>query len=595
MDGQTVTDLGQKFKAKYPRSYDDLDDADVGRRVKAKYPGAYDDFADVAPQQAAQPQSQAQPLSRVDNAQQVIAGNKPLLPQVGPQMQAQHPFLSGIANTGANAINAATDFGLGAAKGLLHTGQNAADAATMGLKPLAEHYIPALGQQRQQTNQALRPGNAAQKVGYGSEQAAEMFAPSGAEGEAAKVVDASTKLPFARVLGKSIINAATSGGMTALQTEDPKSSAMAAGGAGATTAGIAAAAPVIRGAGRATAEILGKTTGAGSKPIMQAAKAPTQDLIQQMRQPDEMRVLSSLQDALQGVKDSRAAQYAQKLPALNNPNAPSIDSAPILAALDKKLGEFRVNKVPNPPQRMNAQQVQQWMSLYGNAQPGSLDFGASPLSDSGQAVVKKANDLISGWRDWSPAGGDALKRRLDALNSESSEARALLTPIRNEVKGAITRVVPEYDSMTGGYAQASQFVDQLRDLSLNSKNPGTAIRKITTTLNQNNNYRQMLVEALQPYAGADLTGQTAGLALSKLAPRGIMGPATGAGLMLSILTGHTNPAAAVTLAMTSPRLMGELAVAMGKTAPMVGKVAKTVGPTAGAIAARPNGVMPPPQ
>jgi hypothetical protein len=47
----TITDLGQKVKAKYHGQYDDLPDDEVGRRVKTKFPGAYDDFADAAPKQ----------------------------------------------------------------------------------------------------------------------------------------------------------------------------------------------------------------------------------------------------------------------------------------------------------------------------------------------------------------------------------------------------------------------------------------------------------------------------------------------------------------------------------------------------------------
>lgn len=43
---QTIIDLGQKVKAKYPGTYDNLDDAEVGRRVQAKYP-QYSQFMDV--------------------------------------------------------------------------------------------------------------------------------------------------------------------------------------------------------------------------------------------------------------------------------------------------------------------------------------------------------------------------------------------------------------------------------------------------------------------------------------------------------------------------------------------------------------------
>ncbi len=46
---QTVLELGQKVKQKYPGQYDDLPDDEVGRRVKSKFPGQYDDFADTGP------------------------------------------------------------------------------------------------------------------------------------------------------------------------------------------------------------------------------------------------------------------------------------------------------------------------------------------------------------------------------------------------------------------------------------------------------------------------------------------------------------------------------------------------------------------
>lgn len=44
----TIKDLGQKVKAKYPGSYDDIDDVELGRRIKTKFPGSYDDFSDTA-------------------------------------------------------------------------------------------------------------------------------------------------------------------------------------------------------------------------------------------------------------------------------------------------------------------------------------------------------------------------------------------------------------------------------------------------------------------------------------------------------------------------------------------------------------------
>src|SRR3990167_7263987 len=45
---QTVENLGQLVKRKYPGQYDDLPDREVGVRVKAKFPGDYDDFVETS-------------------------------------------------------------------------------------------------------------------------------------------------------------------------------------------------------------------------------------------------------------------------------------------------------------------------------------------------------------------------------------------------------------------------------------------------------------------------------------------------------------------------------------------------------------------
>lgn len=44
----TISELGQKVKAKYPGQYDDLSDDDLGKKIKTKYPDDYKDFTDAA-------------------------------------------------------------------------------------------------------------------------------------------------------------------------------------------------------------------------------------------------------------------------------------------------------------------------------------------------------------------------------------------------------------------------------------------------------------------------------------------------------------------------------------------------------------------
>jgi hypothetical protein len=62
----------------------------------------------------------------------------------------------------------------------------------------------------------------------------------------------------------------------------------------------------------------------------------------------------------------------------------------------------------------------------------------------------------------------------------------------------------------------------------------------------------------------DLKGELAGISLNRAAPRGLVGPMSGAGLVALISKGMITPHYAVTLLAESPRLVGETMVAIGK-------------------------------
>lgn len=303
--------------------------------------------------------------------------------------------------------------------------------------------------------------------------------------------------------------------------------------------GKAFAAPA-NAAGNVLAEVEGRITGVGPQVFKKAFNDP--DAVRpQMRIGDAQDVRNHLANAAQDVKDVRANEYAQDLQNLSGKNQPMIDPNPILGDMEKKLNDFRVDRNSD----------------------GELDFSRSPVGDAGQADIRKVDSLVQNWNDWTPLGADALKRRIGDLYSDSGQARSLITNIKNSVKNGIVDQVPDYADMTSKYEQSSKFLDDLKDLSLNDKEKGTGIKKITTMLNQSSDYRQTLVDALQQYSGIDHTGEIAGLALNRLAPRGLAGYTSGSGLLAGIAFGTLSPKLAVSLALTSPRLMGELAVGMG--------------------------------
>lgn len=317
-----------------------------------------------------------------------------------------------------------------------------------------------------------------------------------------------------------------------------------------------------------TSEFLGKTTGVGSKAIREAIDNPSSELIGAMRgEISEMDVLNNFKESLQNVKQARSDAYQAQLSKIPMAGkGTSLDISPIQNSLKVQLQKFNI-KVSSK---------------------GELDFSRSTIRDAAaQNDVKSIYNDVMDWGkkpgDRTPTGVDILKRRIDDTYSPSSTARAIVQTVKNATRDLLNTKVPGYAKMTKGYADASKFIDQLSDLSLESKNSGTAIRKLTTLLNQNNGYRQMLAEQLSQYTTKDLEGQLAGVNLSRWSPRGIMGPASGAGLVYQVASHSLNPYVAVGMAMTSPRLMGELLTTMAKLAnkvpaipvPMAGHAATT--------------------
>ncbi len=296
-------------------------------------------------------------------------------------------------------------------------------------------------------------------------------------------------------------------------------------------------------------EVLGKTTGVGSSTIKQALANPSPDLVNAMRGGlSDTDMVEHFRDALQNVKDARSADYQQRLAQI--PQTVQLDITPVRDALNRGLANHNVRVLPN----------------------GDLDFSRSTLRDpASQAIVQGMHEDLSGWGsqpgDLTPRGVDILKRRVDDVYAPTNNARSIVQSVKATTRDVLNQGVPGYPEMTGGYADASKFLDQLKDLSLESSNPGTAVRKLTTLLNQNNGYRQALIDHLSQFTPADLQGELAGQALSKWAPRGIMGPASGIGLIYGVASHAISPVSALATAATSPRLMGELMVALSKLRP----------------------------
>jgi hypothetical protein len=164
---ETIVDLGKKVKAKYPGTYDDLDDAEVGRKVKTKFPGDYEDFTD----EVAAATATEEPLSAggVLGAMANQAGRT-----LGAAWENTNPF-PGLAalmmhpiNTATGAFKATSD-AVGRTRESLGKG-NFRDAATSALGT-----IPLIGPGIEQAVGEARQGQIPEALGH----AAGMLAPLG--------------------------------------------------------------------------------------------------------------------------------------------------------------------------------------------------------------------------------------------------------------------------------------------------------------------------------------------------------------------------------------------------------------------------------
>lgn len=304
--------------------------------------------------------------------------------------------------------------------------------------------------------------------------------------------------------------------------------------------------------GRRAADVLGVTTGAGSEAIKEAFNKPLPALIDSMRgRTSEADIVQGFKDAVGQIKESRAESYRKKLAAL-----PETDLSNGLSSIKQnaeiQLRKFGIKRV------------------VGEDGTSRLDFSRSTIHDvAEQGKVAKLIDDLDNWGtkegDASPLGVDTLKRRVGDFYSTSGQARSFVQSVKKATDGVLAQV-PGYTEMTKGYAVASDFINKIeKEFSVGpNANLGTAIRKISYALKQNNEYRNLLIDALDGETGSALKQQLAGYHLSKPAPRGITGPLTSASALAGVVSGTVSPAALPALLATSPRLVGEIVAGLGR-------------------------------
>jgi len=297
-------------------------------------------------------------------------------------------------------------------------------------------------------------------------------------------------------------------------------------------------------------ESLGITTGAGGEVIREAFKNPTREFRQALRgEVTTADVLTSAREGLNIIKQKRATAYTKQLAKVKGTKVALAEPFRNLkASIDSKLAEFKVRIEPN----------------------GTLDFSKSAIGDTAEA--KRVGDFIEtirAWTDSTPEGLDILKQRLDDFYTPSGRGRALTTSISSQLKTLLRKEVPGYTKLTKEYAEATSLIKEIeRTLSLKQgASVDTTIKKLMSSMRQNQEFRRSLVEQLDTLTKRDITSQLSGTALSPGVPSGLVGRQLFAGATVGGFTGVglgvINPVLLSGLLLASPRIVGELLRALG--------------------------------
>lgn len=415
----------------------------------------------------------------------------------------------------------------------------------------------------------LKARGTAENVGKFGEQVAEFLIPSTSAIKAGKfmsgLVGGGKAVKGLAGLGTTAFGEGLlSAGQTALQEGEVNKKVVTAGLTGlAIPPALKVGGKILKGVGTVGSEVLGKTTGAGKQAIVEAFNNPEVIKLAKKAGADmptfQDDMLSSLKSGLEEIKQTRGNAYKSSLEKIKlDPKEYDNVISDVRNIAKNGLDEFNLTIKPQSDE------------VTGKVL-NNIDFSKSTMrvNESEKRVVQEAyNDLMS-WTDDSAAGLDNLKKTMfawkDKLPLEAKEGKVLISKLANGLDKTIKQNVKGYKEMTGGYAQASNMIDEIENAFKPGGNKETAIKKIMTSLRENNEARKELLDLV---GGRELIDKVAGSQLASWTPKGLTGAITGggagAGGALMILNPHAWPALLSLAATTSPRLMGKLATVLGK-------------------------------
>lgn len=325
-------------------------------------------------------------------------------------------------------------------------------------------------------------------------------------------------------------------------------------------AALPALSMAAKGTGAVVKPLLGKLSGVGPGAIDEAIKSGTMavsgnPLASKTAFDKALRgkiggeeIVDNARSALNTLKEARASKYQTDLAKVSQSTGP-VNDAPVFQNLSDLMQKYRIR-------------------LTATSKGQVVDTSQAAMGKAGRNDIADVVDEIIKWKDKSPIGMDALKRRLDDFYSDSSQARQFVASVRDSVRKSIVDSVPAYDDMTKSYSEATSLIKDVEaDLMLRKQGMSGRItadktlRRLTSAMRDNFEMRRELVDILGAKGGEDLAGQIAGYSMQGFMPKGM---AAFTNAPMAAAATYINPKFWPILAASSPRVQGEFLRVFGK-------------------------------
>lgn len=552
--------LGEAVKQKYPGAYDDIDSGQLGKIVATQYPGIYDDLIE------------------------------PGIPEEEPEPEG----LGGLKG-----------FALGATKGVFSTAKNLAGfASKVPDNPVFNPfgiYSKVTGKINEKLSEAnLEPEGTAEKFGFGAEQVSEFFIPAGGVARAGKAIDAgiqglnygSKATKVLSLAGKMGLGATEAVTVTAAQGGDRNEIKNAAIFGGAFPILI----KTIGAAGKAMSEVAKYTasslSGVPREAIEYALKNPQKvqtaikTAVEEGGDAATQRIYDNAVGALDELKKARRLNFESGLAKLEKEatytkNGQLYVKRVLTGAEAKATKGYVAGTSIGVPTNLTTKGIKDvattTLKEFGVKAKGSLiDWSEAAIDNSHGKKLQEIISRVYKWSDFTPTGLNRLRQIVDGyklgginLGSSEKQFNSIIGKLRTNLSEYVGTRVPQIAEMNKKYALESEVIDNIRkQLKIGSADPNTALRKLVNVFNPKSQVYRPVVEELGEKAGKDLMSDIAALTMVQWTAEGLgkylTGSISGAGLGL----GFVNPAALatipVTLATSSPRIVGSVTTGLGK-------------------------------